>query len=50
MIRLLDACIRMLAEKGMRKLFIDGVRGGYVGFQSLGKSEPKIPLFFSPSD
>lgn len=43
MIRLLDACIRFLAEKGMRRLFIDGVRGGDEGFQSLGEDDPIGP-------
>ncbi|KAH8881536.1 hypothetical protein GQ53DRAFT_667793 [Thozetella sp. PMI_491] len=36
MIRLLDSCIRILAEQGMRKLFIDAVKGGDEGFQSMG--------------
>ncbi|KAL2887854.1 glycoside hydrolase family 3 [Ceratocystis lukuohia] len=36
MIRLLDTCVRILTEKGMRKLFIDGTRGGEQGFLSLG--------------
>ncbi|KAL2162667.1 hypothetical protein VTH06DRAFT_6503 [Thermothelomyces fergusii] len=38
MIRLLDSCIRLLAEQGMSKLFIDAVKGGDQGFQSMGKS------------
>lgn len=38
MIRLLDTCIRRLAEQGMNKLFIDGVKGGDDGFQSMGES------------
>lgn len=37
MIRLLDSCIRILSEQGMRKLFIDAVKGGDEGFQSMGK-------------
>ncbi len=37
MIRLLDSCIRVLSEQGMRKLFIDAVKGGDEGFQSMGK-------------
>ncbi|KAK3326278.1 hypothetical protein B0H66DRAFT_472711 [Apodospora peruviana] len=36
MIRLLDSCIRLLSEQGMRKLFIDAVKGGDEGFQALG--------------
>src|SRR5262245_58737040 len=37
MIRLMDACIRLLKDKGMNQLFIDGVKGGDVGFQTIGK-------------
>lgn len=37
MIRLLDSCIRVLAEQGMKKLVIDAVKGGDEGFQSMGK-------------
>lgn len=37
MIRMLDSCIRMLATNGMRKLFIDAVKGGDQGFLGLGK-------------
>lgn len=37
MIRLLDTCVKLLAEQGMRQLFIDGMKGGDDGFQSLGK-------------
>ncbi|KXX80496.1 hypothetical protein MMYC01_202475 [Madurella mycetomatis] len=36
MIRLLDSCIRVLAEQGMNKLIIDAVKGGDEGFQSMG--------------
>ncbi|KAL2129134.1 hypothetical protein VTI74DRAFT_8182 [Chaetomium olivicolor] len=36
MIRLLDTCIRVLAEQGMNKMFIDAVKGGDEGFQSMG--------------
>ncbi|KAI3551128.1 acetyltransferase [Colletotrichum abscissum] len=36
MIRLLDMCVKLLAEQGMRQLFIDGMKGGDDGFQSLG--------------
>ncbi|KAF4780076.1 acetyltransferase [Colletotrichum scovillei] len=35
MIRLLDTCVKLLAEQGMRQLFIDGMKGGDDGFQSL---------------
>lgn len=37
MIRLLDSCIRLLADQGMNKLLIDAVRGGDEGFQSMGQ-------------
>lgn len=37
MIRLLDSSIRMLSEQGMRKMFIDAVKGGDEGFQSMGE-------------
>lgn len=37
MIRLIDTCVKLLAEQDMRKMFIDGVKGGEVGFRSLGK-------------
>ena len=36
MIRLLDACVRALREQGMRKMFIDAMKGGQEGFQSIG--------------
>lgn len=39
MIRLLDTCVKLLAEQGMRQLFIDGMKGGDDGFQSLGKCD-----------
>lgn len=37
MIRLLDACVTILKEQGMRRVFLDAVKGGYEGFQSMGK-------------
>ena len=37
MIRLLDSCIRILAGQGMQGMFIDAIRGGDEGFQSMGK-------------
>ncbi|KAI0167023.1 hypothetical protein GGR52DRAFT_584892 [Hypoxylon sp. FL1284] len=36
MIRLLDACVTILREQGMKRVFLDAVRGGYEGFQSMG--------------
>lgn len=44
MIRLLDSCIRVLAEQGMNKLIIDAVKGGDEGFQSMGELCPKTQL------
>jgi hypothetical protein len=40
MIRLLDSCIRLLANQGMNKLLIDAVAGGDEGFQSMGEYSP----------
>ncbi|KAI1075279.1 hypothetical protein F5B20DRAFT_394650 [Whalleya microplaca] len=37
MIRLLDACVTVLKKQGMKRVFLDAVRGGYEGFQSIGK-------------
>ncbi len=37
MIRLLDACVKALREQGMRKMFLDAVKGGHEGFLSIGK-------------
>ncbi|KAL7625493.1 hypothetical protein AAE478_004713 [Parahypoxylon ruwenzoriense] len=36
MIRLLDACVSILREQGMKRVFLDAVKGGYEGFQSMG--------------
>lgn len=48
MIRLLDACAKFLASRGMRYMFIDGIHGGDVGFRSLGKfPEPALPIIAS---
>jgi hypothetical protein len=38
MIRLLDECLRTLSAQGCQKLFIDAVKGGEEGFQSLGEN------------
>ncbi len=46
MIRLLDACVINLREQGMKKMFLDAIKGGYEGFQSIGKAHhfpPFIP-------
>jgi ribosomal protein S18 acetylase RimI-like enzyme len=37
MIRLLDACVRQLRTQSCTAMFIDSVRGGKEGFQSLGE-------------
>lgn len=36
MIRLLDTCIRLLQDQGMRHVFLDGIKGGDEGFQAMG--------------
>ncbi|KAI1805567.1 hypothetical protein F4811DRAFT_561099 [Daldinia bambusicola] len=36
MIRLLDACVTILKGQGMKRVFLDAVKGGYEGFQSMG--------------
>lgn len=48
MIRLLDACVSVLKKQGMNQLFLDGVKGGYDGFLSIG--EPDRCLGFTPED
>lgn len=42
MFRLLNTCIRSLDVHGMQRVFLDGMRGGHEGFESIGEScEPK---------
>ncbi|KAJ2987733.1 hypothetical protein NUW58_g4340 [Xylaria curta] len=36
MIRLLDTCITVLRERGMQRVYLDAIRGGDEGFQSMG--------------
>ncbi|KAI0434670.1 hypothetical protein F5Y09DRAFT_214972 [Xylaria sp. FL1042] len=36
MIRLLDACIAVLREQGMQRIYLDAIKGGDEGFQSMG--------------
>lgn len=36
MVRLLDACVQVLRQQGMNRMYIDAVRGGDAGFQSIG--------------
>lgn len=44
MIRLLDACVTILKEQGMKRVFLDAVKGGYEGFQSMGKLRRPAPI------
>lgn len=37
MIRLLDACITVLREQGMKRIYLDAIKGGDEGFQSMGE-------------
>lgn len=37
MVRLLDACVQALRHQGMNGMYIDAVKGGDAGFQSIGK-------------
>lgn len=39
MLRLLDSCVRKFDKQGLKKLFIDGMKGGDEGFQSMGQLE-----------
>lgn len=36
MVRLLDACVQALQYQGMNRMYIDAVKGGEAGFQSIG--------------
>ncbi|KAK1775783.1 hypothetical protein QBC45DRAFT_233789 [Copromyces sp. CBS 386.78] len=37
MLRLLDSCVHRFAKQGLKKMFIDAMRGGDEGFQSMGR-------------
>jgi hypothetical protein len=37
MIRLLDACITVLRDQGMQRVYLDAIKGGDEGFQSMGE-------------
>jgi hypothetical protein len=37
MIRLLDACIAVLRDQGMQRIYLDAIKGGDEGFQSMGE-------------
>lgn len=36
MVRLLNACVQVLRQQNMNRMYIDAVRGGEAGFQSIG--------------
>lgn len=36
MVRLLDACVQTLSQQGKRRMYIDAVKWGDAGFQSMG--------------
>lgn len=36
MVRLLDACVQGLRQRGMGRMYIDAAKGGDAGFQSIG--------------
>jgi hypothetical protein len=36
MIRLLDTCITVLRDLGMQHVYLDAIKGGEEGFQSMG--------------
>lgn len=43
---LLDACAKLLAERGMSAMFVDGIKGSEEVFESLGRC---LSLSFSSS-
>lgn len=46
MVRLLDACVQVLRQQGMRKMYIDAVKGGEAGFQSIGMWNDRLLSLF----
>lgn len=36
MVRLLNACVQALRQQGKNRMYIDAVKGGEAGFQSIG--------------
>lgn len=46
MVRLLDACVQTLSQQGKRKMYIDAVRWGDAGFQSMGLLNPIFCVVF----
>lgn len=45
MVRLLDACVQALQHEGMNRMYIDAVKGGEAGFQSIGTQSSGLPSF-----
>ena len=44
MLRLLDSCVRKFAQQGLKKMFIDAMKGGDEGFQSMGQQTVLPPV------
>lgn len=44
MIRLLDVCVQALQQQGKNRMYIDAVKGGDAGFQSIGTWD--FPVWF----
>lgn len=44
MVRLLDACLQVLRHEGMNRMYIDAIKGGDAGFQSIGTQTFSAPL------
>lgn len=47
MVRLLDACVQGLRQRGMGRMYIDAAKGGDAGFQSIGTWLLVFPWPFS---
>lgn len=47
MVRLLDACVQGLRQRGMGRMYIDAAKGGDAGFQSIGMLLMRFPKLFS---
>jgi len=50
MTRLLNACVSILSERGMRRLFVDAVRRGDEGFSSTGTASYGAIFQVLPAD
>ena len=44
MLRLLDSCVHKFAKQGLKKMFIDAMKGGDEGFQSMGQPTVLPPV------